>query len=173
MISEKMEKALNEQIAIEGHSSFVYLSIATWCDKEGLEGCNQFFRRQADEERFHMLKIFDYMSEVDAFAKTPAIEQVPHEYNSIQDIFKLTLQQEQKVTSSINDLVRLSLDENDYTTKNFLEWYVAEQREEENLIRGILDKIKLIGTGSMSLYYIDKEIDKINQAELAAEGGEE
>ena len=173
MISDKMEKALNEQIAIEGHSSFVYLSMATWCDKEGLEGCNQFFRRQADEERFHMLKIFDYMSEVDAFAKTPAIEQVPHEFDSIQEVFKLVLKQEQKVTSSINDLVRLSLDENDYTTKNFLEWYVAEQREEEDLIRGILDKIKLIGKGSMSLYYIDKEIDKINQAELAAEGGAE
>ena len=49
MISERMEKALNEQIAIEGHSSFVYLSIASWCDKEGLEGCNQFFRRQTDD----------------------------------------------------------------------------------------------------------------------------
>ena len=168
-----MEKALNEQIAMEGHSSFVYLSIASWCDKEGLEGCNEFFRRQSDEERFHMLKIFNYLSEVDGFAKTPAVEQVPHTFDSIQEVFKLVLVQEQKVTSSVNDLVTLSLDENDYTTKNFLEWYVAEQREEEALIRGILDKIKLIGNGSMSLYYIDKEIQKINQAELAAEGAAE
>ena len=79
---------------------------------------------------------------------------------------------EQKVTKSIHNLVDLSNKEVDYTTLNFLQWYITEQREEEALMRSILDKIKLIGTGPMSLYYIDKEIQKLNNVEMAAEAAE-
>jgi ferritin len=72
MISKEMEKALNEQIALEGYASFLYLSMASWCDKEGLAGCSKFMHRQSEEEREHMLKIFTYLSEVDGFALTPS-----------------------------------------------------------------------------------------------------
>lgn len=168
MISKKMIKALNEQIQLEGKASFLYLSMASWCDKEGLEGCAQFMHRQSEEERQHMLKIFEYLSEVDAHALTPSIASVPHEFDSIQDMFKMVYQHEQKVTASINRLMDIAVKENDYTTHNFLQWYIMEQREEENLMRTILDKIKLIGKGPMTLYYIDKEIEAINAEELAA-----
>ncbi len=171
MISEKMTTALNEQIKLEGYASFLYLSMASWCDQEGLEGCAEFLHRQSAEERAHMLKIFDYLSEVDQHALTPAIEQPPHEFSSIQELFKQVYQHEQKVTNSINELVAQATLENDYSTISFLQWYIEEQREEENLMRTILDKIKLIGDGPLSLYYIDKEIDAINQAELAEEEG--
>ena len=79
---------------------------------------------------------------------------------------------EQKVTNSINQIVTLSNQENDHATHLFLQWYVGEQQEEEALMRTILDKIKLIGSGPQSLYYIDQEIDKTNKAALTAEGGE-
>lgn len=173
MISEKMAKALNAQIGLEGYASFLYLSMASWCDTQGLGGCAQFLHRQSEEERAHMLKIFHYLSEVDQHALTPAIAQPPHEFKSIQELFKQVYQHEQKVTNSINHLVAQATLENDYATISFLQWYIEEQREEENLMRTILDKIKLIGDGPMSLYYIDKEIDAINQAEMAAEGGAE
>ena len=173
MISDKMSKALNAQIQLEGQASFLYLSMASWCDKEGLEGCAKFMHRQSAEERMHMLKIFHYLSEVDAHALTPAIKAVPHEFESAQDMFQEVYKHEQKVTASINKLMDISLKENDHTTNNFLQWYIMEQREEENLIRSLLDKIKLIGKGPMSLYYIDKEVEAINEAELAAEGEEE
>ena len=172
MISKEMEKALNEQIALEGYASFLYLSMASWCDKEGLEGCSKFMHRQSDEEREHMLKIFTYLSEVDGFALTPNINQPPHEFSSIREMFEEVYHHEQKVTASIHKLLKISLDLNDHTTQNFLQWYVEEQREEEALMRGILDKIKLIGGGPQSLYYIDKEVEKINAMEEAAEGGE-
>ncbi|WP_421794553.1 ferritin [Haliscomenobacter sp.] len=173
MISKKIEAALNEQIALEAYASFLYLAMASWCDREGLEGCAQFMHRQSDEERAHMLRIYGYLSETDGFALTPAIAQAPHEFESVQVMFEKVYAHEQKVTQSINDLVNLSYAEKDPSTLNFLQWYVAEQREEEALMRTILNKIRLIGDGPQSLYYIDKEVDKFNKAALAAEATEE
>jgi ferritin len=173
MISKKIEAALNEQIALEAYASFLYLAMASWCDREGLEGCAQFMHRQSDEERAHMLRIYGYLSETDGFALTPAIAQAPHEFESVQAMFEKVYAHEQKVTQSINDLVNLSYAEKDPSTLNFLQWYVAEQREEEALMRTILNKIRLIGDGPQSLYYIDKEVDKFNKAALAAEATEE
>lgn len=167
-----MENALNTQISLEGYASFLYLSMASWCDKEGLQGCAAFMHRQSDEERQHMLRIFHYISEVDGHALAPAIAQPPHSFESVHKLFEQVYAHEQKVTASINELLSLAYKDNDHTTLNFLQWYVTEQREEEALMRGILDRIKLIGDGPMSLYYIDKEMEKINKAELAAEAVE-
>jgi len=164
MISEKMQTALNQQIELEGYASFLYLAMASWCDQEGMNGCAQFMHRQSAEEREHMLRIFDYLSEVDAFAKTPGIQQPPHSFESVPEMFEQVYNHEQKVTQSINKLLQLGYEENDHTTLNFLQWYVDEQREEEALMRTILDKIKLIGNGPQSLYYIDKEVAAINSA---------
>jgi ferritin len=169
MISEKVLAALNNQISLEGYASFLYLSMSSWCDNEGLAGCAAFMRRQSDEEREHMLKLYDYISEQDGHAMTPSIAQAPTTFESIQEMFKSVYAHEQKVTKSINKIVTLANKENDHATHLFLQWYVGEQQEEEALMRTILDMIKLIGSGPQSLYYIDKEIDKLNKAELAAE----
>ncbi|MCB0689957.1 MAG: ferritin [Saprospiraceae bacterium] len=162
MLSEKMEAALNDQIAMEGYASFFYLSIASWCEYQGMEGASEFFYRQATEEHDHMMRIFRYVLEMDKKAIAPAIQQPPSDFKSIQSIFNDVYAHEQKVTTSINQLVNLANEENDHSTHNFLQWYVSEQREEEALIRSILDKLKLIGDGPQSLYFIDKEITQIN-----------
>ncbi len=163
MISNQMQDALNQQIVLEGYASFLYLSMASWCDHKGLPGCALFMHRQSDEERVHMLKIFHYISEVDGFARSPEIKQPPHEFESIVELFEMVFAHEQKVTAAINHLVDLSIKENDHTTLNFLQWYVMEQREEEAQMRFILDRIKLIGDGPQCLYYIDKELEEINK----------
>ncbi len=174
MISKKMEAALNQQIAFEAYASFLYLSMATWADHQGLPGCYQFLMRQSEEERAHMLKIFGYLSEVDASALTPGIDSPPHDYDNIQSVFKAVYAHEQKVTKSINELVALATKENDFTSLAFLQWFVDEQREEETLMRSILDRIRLIGDGPQSLYFIDKEIEALNKQVAAAEAaGEE
>ena len=169
MISKRMEGALNDQIALEGYASFLYLSMASWCDNEGLEGCANFMHRQSEEEKEHMLRLFHYLSEVGGHALTPAIEQPPHHFDSVRALFEKVYEHEQKVTSAIHNLVAMSVEEKDHTSHNFLQWYIEEQREEEALMRTILDRIKLIGGGPQSLYYIDKEIEKINAAQQAAE----
>ena len=116
-----------------------------------------------------MLKFFHYLSEVDRRALVPAVPAPPHEFESIQSVFQQVYEHEQKVTRSINSLVELAREENDFASQYFLQWYVDEQMEEEALMRAILGKIKLIGDSPQSLYYIDKEIDAVNQQELKAE----
>lgn len=174
MISKKMETALNEQIGLEGYASFLYLSMATWCDSQGLSGCYNFLKRQSEEEREHMLKIFEYIADADGFPLTPGIAEPPRKFKSVQEVFKMVYEHEQKVTKSINKLVGIATKENDYATESFLQWYVNEQREEEALMRTVLDRINLIGDGPQCLYFIDKEMEAINKAAEAAEaaGGE-
>ena len=174
MLSKAMEKSLNEQIALEGYASFLYLSMASWCEKKTLTGCAAFMFRQSEEERQHMLRIFHYINDVGEHALTPAISQPPYEWPSIQVLLEQVYAHEQKVSASIDRLVAQSYEERDHKTLGFLQWYVEEQREEETLMRTILDRIRLIGEGPQSLYYIDKEISAINKkqiAEEAAEGG--
>lgn len=169
MISKVMQDALNKQIELEAYASFLYLSMSSWCDSMGLQGSAEFMLRQSEEERVHMMKIFQYLSEVDGRAISPGIPQPPSDWPSVQEMFQDVFKHEQKVTSSIYELLNISLAENDYATQNFLQWYVTEQREEEALMRSILDKIDLIGDGPQSLYFIDKEIAAINSATLKNE----
>jgi len=172
MISKKMEKALNDQISLEGYASYLYLSMASWCDEQGMNGCAAFMHRQSIEEREHLLRLFHYISEVNGRAITPGIKQPPHDWESIQIMFNEVYEHEQKVTKSINKLLDLCYKEEDHGTLNFLQWYVEEQREEEALMQTILDTLKLIGTGPQSLYFIDKEIAAVNAVEEAKEAAE-
>ncbi len=165
MLSTRMTQALNEQIHLEGYASHLYLSMAAWCDRKGLQGCAHFMFRQSEEERQHMLRLYHYLSEMDATPITPEIHQPPLEFSSVRELFHMVYEHEQKVTKAIHGLIALSLEEKDHGTLNFLQWYVEEQREEEALMRSILDKIQLIGEGPQSLYYIDKEVDNINQSQ--------
>lgn len=171
-LSKNVISLLNSQILYESYASNFYLALAYWCDCQGLKGCKSFFMRQSDEERVHMLKIYEYMSEMGVHPVTPSIEQPPQEYDKIQDVFQKVFEQERKVTMAIHEIVRVSTLENDYSTLNFMQWYISEQREEEAVIRDIIDKIKVIGEGGQSLYYIDKEVEKLNTAIVAAEGAE-
>ncbi len=169
MLSTKMIKTLNEQIAMEGNASFLYLSKAGWFEGKTMEGCASFMYRQAQEEHEHMMKIFRYLVEMDATPVVPAIKQPPSDFKDVKAIFEDTLAHEKKVTKSISEIVELAMKEGDHATYGFLQWYVSEQREEEGLMRSIIDKISLIGTGAQSLYFIDKEIEVINQETLKAE----
>ena len=173
MLSKKMEAALNKQLELEAYASYLYLSMSSWCEREALEGCSKFMARQSAEETQHMLRIFNYINELDGHAIAPGVKKPPTEFKSIQQMFKEVYAHEQKVTKAINTLVALSTTEKDHTTFNFLQWFVEEQREEEVLMRSILDKIKIIGKGPQSLYYIDNEIEKINAIEEKAEADAE
>ena len=168
MLKNTIVAALNQQVAMEGYASFNYLAMASWCDREGLDGCAEFLYRQSDEERMHMLKLFRYINEMDSHALSPAITQVQTDYPSVTNLFENVFASEQAVTASINQLVDLCYKEQDHATLNFLQWYVTEQREEEALMRQILDKIRLIGETPGSLYWIDQELHKINVLEAKA-----
>lgn len=160
MLSKKIEKLLQEQIEVESNSSYGYLAMASWCESNGMEGGAAFFYNQSDEERIHMLKLFKYLNESGGHALAPENKKPKSDFKNIIELMKYFHESEKKVSASVNKLVYMANQEQDYTTLNFLQWYVTEQHEEETLARSILDKIKLIGTSGNGLYLIDNEIGK-------------
>lgn len=158
MVSKKVENALNEQVAKEAMSSQIYLAMASWAEVQGLEGIAAFLYRHSDEERMHALKLMRYINERGGHAEVPALAKPPKEMKGIMDVFKSILQQEVEVSGEINDIVDLCLKEKDYTTHNFMQWYVAEQIEEERLARTMLDKLNLIGGDKGGLYLFDRDL---------------
>lgn len=162
MLSKKVEKELNKQILLEAESSQTYLAMANWAEVEGFTGITNFLYKHSDEERIHMLKIIRYVNDRGGSAIIPALSKPVSKYTSVGQMFKSLLEHERSVTQMIGKLVALCLEEKDYTTHNFLQWYVAEQIEEESLAKLIMDKLKLIGTDNGGLYFFDKEIEKLS-----------
>jgi ferritin len=170
MLEKDLVERLNQQINLEFYSSNLYLQMSSWCESKGLEGCAAFMKAHAAEEMGHMQKLFDYVNEAGGMAILGAIEAPRTEFESILEVFRLTLDHEILVTRKINELVEVSMEKKDYSTFNFLQWYVAEQHEEESLFRSILDKVELIGTDKRGLFLLDREIGKIHQGAGAPPG---
>lgn len=158
-MNTRVEEALNDQVIKEGSSSQFYLAMASWAETKGLNGTAKFMYTHSDEERFHMLKLIKFINERGGKAIIPAVEKPPVEFNDLVHVFELLLEHEIAVTESINNLVDICLQEKDYTTHNFVQWYVAEQLEEEALARTVLDKLKLIGGDKGGMYMFDRDLE--------------
>ena len=158
MLNKKVEKALNDQIKVEAQSSQAYLAMASWAEVNGFPGAGQFLYLHSDEERMHMLKLVHYVNDRGGKALIPSLEAPARDYKTLNNIFSQLLEHETAVTAEINNVVDICLKEKDYTTHNFMQWYVGEQIEEESLARTILDKLKLIGNDKGALYFFDRDI---------------
>ena len=169
MIHESIERALVEQIQVENNSSNLYLAMASWCEVQGFNGAAQFLFMHSEEERSHMLKLFKFVNERGGHAVLNDVSTPKADFNSFTEIFEELLAHEIRVSQAINELVGKTLDAKDYTTHNFLQWYVSEQIEEEALARTVLEKLKLIGNDKGGLYLFDNDLEKIaaNPAEQA------
>ena len=158
MLNKKIEKALNDQIKVEAESSQAYLAMASWAERAGLSGTAAFLYKHSDEERQHMLKLVKFVNDRGGQAVIPELKQPAKEYKTLQNVFALLLEHETNVTNEINGVVDVCLKEKDYTTHNFMQWYVSEQIEEETLARNILDKLKLVGNDNGALYMFDRDL---------------
>lgn len=161
MLTKSMTEKLNNQINLEFYSSNLYLQMSAWAANQGLEGCAAFLQEHAAEEMQHMQKLFDYILQTGSLPKLGAIDKPGSEYKSIREIFELTLAHEKHITSEINGLVETAFENKDFSTFQFLQWYVAEQHEEEALFQGIVDKIDLIGDERKGLFFFDREVAKL------------
>lgn len=168
MLSKTIESALNKQIRIEAESSQIYLAMAVWAEVKGLEGVANFMYDQSDEERDHMLKLIKFVNERGGHAHISDLSAPNVTFNSFQAMFEKLLEHETFVSSSINELVHITLQEKDYATHNFLQWYVSEQIEEEAMARTILDKINMIGDDKGGLYLFDRDIQQLTVVSSAA-----
>lgn len=162
MLAKNIQNALNAQVAKEAASSQSYLAMASWAEiQPGFDGITEFFYAQSNEERMHMLKLIRYINERGGFAVVPELPQPVITFPSLKKLFEEFLKQEISVSESINELVDLALTEKDYSTHNFLQWYVAEQIEEERLARTLNDKLELVGDDKGGLYLFDRDIEQV------------
>jgi ferritin len=156
MLKKRVEDICNRQIEREGYSSNLYLSMASWAETNGYSGVASWLYTQSDEERLHMLKFIKYVNERGGKAVMPALNKPPADFKGVEDVFREVLKHEEFITESINEIVAITLEEKDFNTNNFLQWFVFEQVEEEASVRTILDKVRLVGTNSM--YQFDRDI---------------
>ena len=127
MLKETIEKVLNKQVKIEAESSQIYLAMASWAEIQGLGGTAQFMYKHSDEERMHMLKLVQYINERGGKAVISELAQPDGDFKTLSNLFQSLLNHEVMVSGEINNMVEECLNEKDYTTHNFLQWYVAEQ----------------------------------------------
>ena len=160
MISSKMVAALNEQIKNEQYSSQLYLAMAAWAELKNFRGFGHWLRIQADEERGHAIKILDYLVDLEATVTLKALDQPPADFKSVQKLFDEVLEHEKKVSDMINKLYAQAIEEKDYRSQIFLQWFVNEQIEEEANASEIRQKLSDIGDKSSGVYWIDKELKK-------------
>ena len=170
-LSSALQDGLNKQMTQEAWAAQTYLSYAVWAAAEGYSGIANFLFRHANEERNHMMKFMEYILERGGKVSIDAIAKPPKDPDSVQECFDGIFKQEVDNTTSIYKLVKMSFEESDWATWNFMQWFVKEQTEEETLALGLLDKIKIAGGKNASpeaLYTLDKDMGKErDEAELA------
>ena len=158
MLTERMQDALNKQVNAEFYSAYLYLAISAFFEDLELKGCAHWMRMQYMEEEIHALKMLDFIHERDGQVQLTAIEAPEIDLDSPLAAFAMTLEHERKVTGLINDLVFISNEERDFATHHFLQWFVAEQVEEEASANEVVQQLKLIGDDSTGLFMLDRDL---------------
>ncbi len=170
-LNETLRSALNEQMTKEAFAAQIYLSYGSWAGTQGYDGISNFLFRHANEERNHMMKILEYILERGAKVNIEAIPTPPADPKGVQDCFEKIFAHEVDNTKGIYKIVKMSFEEEDWATWNFMQWFVKEQTEEETMVMNMLDKLKIAGGKSASgesLYSIDRDMKNTpDDAELA------
>jgi ferritin len=163
-LTQDTEQLLNQQIAMEAKASAGYLAMASWCAVKGYKYAAEFLYAQSAEERAHMFKLVHYINDAGGHALHPEITDIQHGFQSLREVFELAFMRELGVTQAIHKLVEHCWSHKDLATFTFLQWFVAEQIEEEATCRKILDLFDVIGEAGVGLYLIEKEIGGLKKA---------
>lgn len=158
MISNEIEDALNEQMNKEFYSAYLYLAMSAYCNTIGLPGFAQWMRNQYEEEILHVTKMYDYILDQGGKINLKQVDQPPQEYGTPLEVFEKTLEHEQFITGSIHNLMGMAVDERDYATQTFLQWYVTEQVEEESNVNDVIAPLRMVGNDKGGLMMIDQQL---------------
>ncbi|MEX2586494.1 MAG: ferritin [Actinomycetota bacterium] len=157
-LSERTREALNEQMMREIGASYLYLSMAGYCDSIGFDGFGQWMHRQSSEEWDHAMRFRTYLEDRGARVDFGAIDKPEKNFSSMLEIFERALESEESVSAAIADLYAVARDEKDLATQTFLDWFVTEQVEEEKSVKVIIDWLKRIGDTDAGLYLMDQQL---------------
>lgn len=163
MLTNEMTARLNDQLNLEFYSANLYLQMSAWCNDKGFEGAAAFLHEHSVEEMQHMQRLFNYLSDTGAMPVLGTIAAPPVAFNSLPDVLDQAYKHEQLITAKINELAHAAMTTQDYSTFNFLQWYVAEQHEEEKLFKSVLDKLALVGNSGQALFFVDKDLKKLSE----------
>lgn len=158
MLSEKLQKALNDQINFEYYSAYTYLGMAAYAEDLDFPGAANFFKVQAQEELDHAMTIYSYIFQKGGRVVLEAVEKPRFEYENLLNVFEEGLKHEQTVTKRIYSIADIALDEKEHATMSFLRWFIDEQVEEEENFNNLVKKIKRASNSEASLYMIDDEL---------------
>lgn len=156
--SQRMQDAFNEQLAREIEASYTYLAMSEYFDARGLNGFASWFETQSAEEWMHAMKFRAYIQDRDGRVRYREIRQPESEFSSVLEVFEATLEHEQAVTVAIDEIYALSVEEKDFASQVFLNWFVTEQVEEEKTVRDIIDLLKLVEDSKDGLYLLDQKL---------------
>jgi ferritin len=160
MLNKVLQDIINDQIKHELYSSYLYLSMAAYFEGNSLLGSAHWMRVQAEEEKGHATKFFDFIFDRGGRVTLQAIDAPPADFKSALDVFQHALAHEQKVTGLINAIYALAVQEKDYASQSFLKWFVDEQVEEEKNASLVVEYLKMIGEHKGALFMLDKELGK-------------
>jgi ferritin len=155
MLSKTIQDALNQQIKHEFYSSYLYLSMSAYFETTNLPGCARWMRIQSQEEYEHAMKFFDFVNDRGGSVELQALDQPPGEFQSPLDVFQQAFEHERKVTALIDRLYELAVKEGDYATQVHVQWFVAEQVEEEKNASQIVEQLKMTGGQPAALLLLD------------------
>lgn len=158
MLNKRMEESLHEQMNRELYSAYLYMSMSSHCSSKGLKGFANWFMVQYHEEMFHAMKFYEYINLQGGNALLKGISEPPSSFESPLDMFNKTLQHEQFITKSINELMELAIAEKDHATQIILQWYVTEQVEEESNDNEIISQLKIIKDDPQGIMMLDREL---------------
>jgi len=161
-LQESVLEMLNQQMAVEAHSSALYLSISAWCYAQSLRGCGEFFRKQADEEREHMMKIFHYITHAGALAISPEVSNIERNFTDLRSALVMALDQEIQITENFNKITEHCQKARDYQTARFVQWYLDEQYEEERQARRCIEIFDQMNAKD-AIFDIDREIHDLKK----------
>lgn len=157
-LSQTMLDSLNKQVKNEFYSSYLYLSMAGYCESINLPGFAHWMRLQSEEETGHAMKIHDFVQDRGGRVTLLAIDQPPADFQSPLDVFQQALEHEQSVSRMINNLYGMAGEERDYASQAFLQWFITEQVEEEKTATQIVETLKMIGDKGDALIMLDREL---------------
>ncbi len=166
MLGERVEAALNEQITQELHASQYYLAMSAYFERTGYPGFAHWMRMQADEERAHALRIFDFVNDREGRVVLGQVDAPPSEFGSPLEVFRAALAHERKVTALIGELYRLAVEETDYPTQVMLQWFINEQVQEEKVTSDIVDRLRLAGDDRSALLLLETELGQRRDEDL-------
>jgi ferritin len=172
MISQRMQDAFNEQMKHEFYSSYLYLSMSAYCETENLPGLAGRMRAQAREEVNHAMKIFDHLVDRGGRVLLQPISQPPADFKSPRDVFDQAHRHEKEVTASINRVYGLAVDEKDFASTVFLDWFVQEQVEEEKTSGLLAEQLGMVGDDRPGLLMLDRELGQRRGGGVAQPAGE-